>query len=249
MTHCKALLGILAVTVLTACGGGGGNGTASSDSSSATAFNFIPPKVGTELVFASTLVDNLNNTLNRTIIEKVTVVNADGSFTSAWDDPSGDTTTSGVVDLTQYPTTYNYNSAAQGLSLTVTPYTGSPYSCTLSPHGAGAPSPLSAGQTWAFSFTQVCGSDSPLTITQLGTFVGTESVTVPDGTFNAYKFQSTLTYTDSSGTTVVQSITNWRNASDTDSRSLKEVVNYTYSGTAPAQGSLVSSTRILQTYQ
>ena len=247
MTHCKSYLGMLAVTVLTACGGG--SGTSSGGNSSATTYNFITPKAGTQLVFSETLVDNLNNTLNRTVVENVTSINADGSFTSTWADPSGDTDVSGVVDHTQYPTTFNYNSAAQGLSWGVTPYTYSPYGCAVSPHAAGAPSPLSAGQSWTFSYTQVCGSNPTLTLTQSGTFVGTESVTVPDGTFNAYKFQSTLTYTESSGTTVVQSITSWRNAAGTDSRSLKDVVNYTYSGSAPLQGSLVSFTRILQSFQ
>jgi hypothetical protein len=76
-----------------------------------------------------------------------------------------------------------------------------------------------------------------------------ESITVPAGTFNAYKFQITLTGTLPSGTTVSQSTTLWRNAASTNSRMLKEVLTYNYSGTPPAQGTTVSVTHQLQGVQ
>lgn len=239
------IFSLLAAAFLTACGGGS---SSSSDSPTTVTYSFITPKVGAQLVFANTLVDNLSNTINRTLVENITAVNPDGTFTTSWIDPSNNSITTGVVNHTFYPQTSGDNSVAQKLNLTVTPPTGSPTNCVFSPHAGGASSPLTAGQNWAFSFTDTCGASSPIAFTESGTFVGTESITVPAGTFNAYKFQSTTTYT-LGGTTTTESVTQWRNAANTDSRSLKLVINYTYSGTAPAQGSLVSSTRVLQSYQ
>jgi hypothetical protein len=47
---------------------------------------------------------------------------------------------------------------------------------------------------------------------------------------------------------VTDTINHWRNAAPTDSRTIKEVVTRTYSGTTPPQGALVSATRVLQSY-
>jgi hypothetical protein len=233
------------VFALTACGGAGDSST---DSLAAT-YRFITPTAGAKNVFAVTLVDNLNNTLNRTIVESVSTVNADGSFVTMTSDPSNNSVFSGSVDHTVYPTATSYNSSAQETQTVVTPPNGSPTTCTFSPYGAGAPSPLQAGQAWSLMYTESCGGGGSITNTQSGTYVGTESIAVPAGTFTAYKFQSTVSWTTAGGTTVNESITRWRNAASADSRTLKEILNFTYSGTPPAQGSTVSSTRVLQSYQ
>jgi hypothetical protein len=255
MKQSNLILGLLAASFLAACGGGGG-GSSSNGATSATSnngataatYSFITPKLGAQSVYVNSLVDNLGNTINRTVVDNVTAVNPDGTFTLAWNDPSNSSITTDVVNHTFYPSTENYNSVAQALNWTVTPSTGSPVNCVASPHGSGAPSPLNAGQNWAFNYTSTCDASSSTSSTQSGTFVGTESIIVPAGTFNAYKFQSTITSTFNA-TTTTASITQWRNAANADSRSLKTVVNYTYSGAAPPQGSLVSDTRGLQSYQ
>ena len=241
--------GLLAAALLTACGGGGQSSPPAAAATAPVTYNFIAPKAGVQLVFANTLVDNLNNTLTRTVIENVTAVNPDGSFTSASRDLSNNISTSGGTDQTFYPTTYNYNSAAQALNWTVTPYSGAAFDCVATPHAGGAPAFLAFGQTWSFSFTEICGGSSSVSFNQIGTFVGIESITVPAGTFKAYKIQSLTTLTTPAGTNITEAITQWRTAQGTDARNLKLVINYSYSGTAPAPGSLVSATTELQSFQ
>lgn len=238
-------MGALALACLSACGGG--SNSVPSASSTVT-YKFITPINGSQSTFAETLVDNLNNSVNRNLLEKVTAVNSDGTFTTVEEDPSNDSIISGTVDHTFYPSTYIHNYAGQVTSLTTSNASGVAISCVASPNLAGAPSPLAVGQNWAFSFTETCNSAAPIDLTQTGTFVDAESVTVPAGTFNAYKFESTIVYT-LNGTTVTKLVTHWVNASSSDSRALKTITAYSYSGTAPAQGSLVSDTLLLQNFQ
>lgn len=226
---------------LTACGGGSGD----TSNSPGAVYRFITPTAGTKAAYAETLVDNLNNTINRTIVHSVLTVNTDGSFVVNDSDPSNNTFFSGSVNHTLYPTTFSYSASAQELQHVIAIPNASPVTCIWSPNGPGAPSPLAAGQAWTSTITETCGGGSAVSYTQTGTYVGMESVTVPAGTFNAYKFQSTLTGTIPGGTTVTQSTTLWRNAASTDSRMLKEVLTYTYSGTPPAQGTTVSVTHQL----
>jgi hypothetical protein len=54
------------------------------------------------------------------------------------------------------------------------------------------------------------GQELSFTYTQNGTVVDLESVTVPAGTFNALKLQSTVTWTNADRTTRQESVTNWR---------------------------------------
>ncbi|MBV8665506.1 MAG: hypothetical protein JO269_03390 [Burkholderiaceae bacterium] len=242
--------------LLSSCGGGGSGGSGGPGNSVGTVptYSFVAPVVGAQSLYAETIVDNLNNTLNRSLVYDVTAVNADGSFTHTESDPSNDSITSGSVTYTIYPATQNYNSVGQLTSTTVTP-PGSSTTCLYSPHAGGAPSPLSVGQTWSFAFTTNCtsmaGSTSQpsmvLAESQSGALVDMESITVPAGTFNAYKLQSTTTWTTAAGTTVTETTTNWRDASGY-TRSLKEVSTFIYSGAAPAQGSTVTEMQVLQSY-
>jgi hypothetical protein len=245
MTFGNSVIGMLSVACLTACGGGA---TSSGDTPGTVTYNFVTPTKGSQSIFVETMVDNLNNTLNRNLVENVTAVNSDGSFTSTEDDPSNDSSTTGTVDHTFYPTTYTNNSVGQVTNLATSNADGIAVNCIATPHLAGEPSPLAVGQNWAFSFTEACNSAAPTDLTQSGIFVDAESVTVPAGTFNAYKFESTIVYT-LNGTTVSRAVTHWVNASSTDSRTLKTVTDYAYSGTTPAQGSLVTDTVMLQSFQ
>jgi hypothetical protein len=79
---------------------------------------------------------------------------------------------------------------------------------------------------------------------QTGTVVDDESVTVPAGTFNAIKLESTLTWTDAQGTRRTQTVINWRDV--LTSISVKQSISIAYSGTLPTTGYAVSREIILQ---
>lgn len=226
--------------LLAACGGGSGG---SSTTPSSLAYSFVAPVAGAKSAFSETLVDNLNNTINRTITGTVVTVNADGSFSQTLQDPSNNSITTGTVNHTFYPTTYFYDNAGHEMHRTVSLPNGS-VDCVDSPHGGGAPSRLDIGQSWTATYTETCGNGAAITYSQTGSLVGTESITIPTGTYTAYKFQSTTTWTTPAGTTVTETATQWRNAAAGHSGSLKFVATFAYSGTAPAQGSVVSLTRV-----
>jgi hypothetical protein len=238
---------LLALTLIAGCGGGGGGGESAAGGQAAT-YTFVRPKLGTRLVYGEQLVDNRNNTVNRTIVENVTAVNADGSFAVHEEDPSHNQFFSGTVDQTAYPTDYQYNASGQPLSWVVNRGNGVTVSCVISGGLSGAPSTLASGQGWTTSYTQTCGSGTGTAFNQTGTLVGLETVTVPAGTFSAFKFTTTVTMT-ANGTTRTETVTRWRDASGADSHVLKSTSVFSYSGTAPASGALVSESRELQSAQ
>jgi carbohydrate-binding DOMON domain-containing protein len=75
---------------------------------------------------------------------------------------------------------------------------------------------------------QTPASVAPITYSQMGSVIDVELVTVPAGTFSAIKLQSTLTWTDTLGTTRTQTVTNWRDVAT--SIWVKEEISYAYSG-------------------
>lgn len=235
----------LLLGALAGCGGS----TATTPVTPNPAYHFIAPQAGAQSVYADVVVDNLNNTLNRTLAENITAVNAEGGFTASWADASKTVTMSGAVDQTFYPTLADYNNVGQTVRYTVTPYSGSSTSCTASPHGEEVPSPLSGSQTWTLDYSLACGASPAISVSQTGEFMDTEMVAVPAGTFNAYRFVNTTVYAQG-GTTITKYVTTWLNASTTDSRVLQVVTDYAYSGSTPAaQGSVVSDTLALQSYK
>lgn len=243
--HRPLLAAILAPVLLAACGGGGqenGPGPATA----AASYQFRTPKAGTHLVYSASLVDNLNNTLNRTVTDDVTAVNPDGSFTTHEEDPSHNGFVSGVTDQTLYPTDFQYNAAGQPTAWTVAGRSGS-VQCTVS-GAAGAPALLASGGSWSTTYTETCGSGPGTVSTQSGSLAGIESVTVPAGTFTAYKFVVTTTRTQN-GLTRMESTTRWRDQGDSDSRTIKETSVFTYSGATPPAGAPVQQVRELQSYR
>lgn len=72
-----------------------------------------------------------------------------------------------------------------------------------------------------------------------------ESVTVPAGTFNAYRFESVVTWT-TGGQTTTETIQRWVKADPAQQVTLKVTMDYAYSGAQPASGALVSEVRMLQ---
>jgi hypothetical protein len=235
---------------LAACGGGGGGNNSSSPAAAAVVtYTYVPPKAGAQSMYADMLLDNRNNTINRTLAVSVTAVSVAGGYSASIVDPSHNRITSGVVDQTFYPTGYSYDAMGRATDRTVTGASGNPVECKVTgPQFAGAPSPLAAGQAWNATYTEVCGAGAGLTFTQSGSFAGIEAITVPAGTFNAYKFVSTTSRTVN-GLTTTEAVTRWRDAASTGSRVLKSVATFTYSGAEPPQGALVSETQALQSYQ
>jgi hypothetical protein len=236
---------------LAACGGGGGGDASAGPAAAAptVTYTYVPPKAGAQSMYADTLLDNRNNTINRTLAVSVTAVTAAGGYSASEADPSHDRVSSGVVDHTFYPTNYSYDAMGRATSWTVTGASGNPVGCQVAgTQFAGAPSPLAAGQAWNATYVEVCGAGAGLTFTQSGSFAGIEAITVPAGTFNAYKFVSTTSRTVN-GLTTTEAVTRWRDAATTGSRVLKSVATFTYSGAEPPQGALVSETQALQSYQ
>ncbi len=229
----------LSILALTACGGGGmGN-----SSGSGTPYAFVTPVLNSTRVYAESIVDNANNTIDVGFSQTVNAVNADGSVTEL---EQSTTAVTAVVNGTNYaiPTqSQNFNANGQETSyinMAVTPNV----TCTYDPHGDGPDWPLRVGQTWSIDYTLTCGSGAPVSYTQSGSVVDVEMVTIPAGSFTAIKLQSTVTWTDSAGTSRTQTITNWRDVST--SHSVKQILSIAVSGTLPSTGYAVSRQILLE---
>jgi hypothetical protein len=242
------LAGLVAAILLGACGGGGsGNGSGSAVQAAATTtYRFVPPKAGAHLTYAEQQTDTLNNTLNRTVDDDVTAVNADGTFTVHEEDPSHDHIVSGTVDQTLYPTDFQYGAAGQVVAMTVNNGT-TVAQCTFQGN-EGAPATLAVGAGWNTQYTETCDGGAGVTYTQSGTLAGVETITIAAGTFSAYKIVSMTTWT-MNGITRSESATRWRDASGGDTRTLKFVRTIAYSGGTPASGAPVTASRELQSYR
>jgi hypothetical protein len=236
---------MLVSTLVAGCGGGGAD---PAPTASVAAYTFVRPKAGTHLVYAQKLTDTLNNSVNRTMTMDVTAVNADGTFTVHEEDPSHNRVISGTVDQSLYPTDYQYNAIGQPTSWVVTPATGAAFTCTMSQGNPGAPSPLTVGQGWSANFTETCGTGAGTAFAESGTLAGLETITVAAGTFNAFRFTSTTTRTVN-GITRTETVTHWRDASGTDTRTLKSSSAFSYSGGTPPAGALLTETHELQSYR
>ena len=239
--------GLLATALLSACGGGGGGSAGDNVQAAATAtYRFAPPKAGEHLVYADQQGDTLHNTLNRTAVDDVAAVNADGTFAVHEEDPAHDHIVSGSVDQTLYPTDFQYGAAGQVVAVTVDRGTSVAH-CTFQGN-EGAPATLAVGAGWTTQFTRTCDGGAVVSYTQSGTLAGVETVTIGAGTFSAYKFVSTTTWT-LDGITHTESATRWRDASGNDTRTLKMVRTFAYDGGTPAPGAPSTSTRELQSYR
>ena len=244
--HRTIFAGLVTATLLSACGGGGSTGGAAVQAAAMVTYHFVPPQAGAHLVYADQQVDTLNNTLNRTAVDDVTAVNADGTFAVHEEDPSHNRVVSGAVDQTLYPTDFQYDAAGQVTALTVNNGTAVRH-CTYQ-GSQGAPATLAVGAGWTTQYTETCNGGAGVAYTQNGTLAGIETITVAAGTFSAYKFVSTTTWTVN-GITRTESATRWRDASGGDTRTLKMVRAIAYSGGTPVAGSPVTASRELQGYR
>jgi hypothetical protein len=237
-------LPVLGILLLAAgCGGGGGSGASSSGSGQS--YEFVRPPINSVRSYSETVVDNSNNTIDEGFTVTVTAVNSDGTYAELSEDPSHSSVT---VNGTTYsiPTeTQSFNASGQETSYVYMAANDQLLMCTYDPHGDGPDFPLSVGYAWTLDFTYSCGSGSSISYSQMGSVVDVESVTVPAGTYSAIKLQSTVTWTNSAGTTRTQTITNWRDV--VTSVSVKQEISIAYSGTIPTTGYVVSREILLQT--
>lgn len=104
---------------------------------------------------------------------------------------------------------------------------------------------VSGSEQWTTTYTITCGVNAPQTFTQTGQLVGIEAVTVPAGTYNAYRLESAVSWTSGSLTTN-ETIHRWVNADPTQPITVKITFTYAYSGAVPASGALMSDSRVLQ---
>jgi hypothetical protein len=210
------------------------------DSAPPSTYEFVAPTVGFERNYQEAIVDNENNTIDESFSENVTAVNSDGSYVVLQEDTTGSTP---VVDGTTYsiPTeTIQVNNESQDTAYTALEANGSVESCSYDPNGPGPGYPLTVGTTWTLTYTLTCGTSAPVQYTQSGNVLDVESVTVPAGTYTAIKLQSTISWTTAAGTTITETITNWR---DIDTLfSVRQDITRVYGGTLPATGYQVSAT-------
>jgi hypothetical protein len=221
---------------LAACGGGGG-----ADSATATSRAFVVPTAGTILVVDETLNDNLNNTINRTLVETVSEVHADGSFVTTESDPSNNTVHLGLENYTVYPAVIDHRNNGHTKQIVTSYPDGTSRTCVFSP----ADPPSSPN----FTYTETCGTSNPVTHTQSGSYLGTETITVPAGTFNTDKFQTTDSWVNSDGATVTETTIKWSNLGVPESALIKRVSNFAYSGAATRPNSIVSLTGVLHSWK
>jgi hypothetical protein len=236
----KSLVVLSVVASVTGCGGGNGN-----TPGTGTAYDFVPPVVNSARTYSETIVDNANNTIIIGYTQTVTAIAADGTITEMQQSTTG---SSAIVNGTNYAPlteTETYDgTSGQETSYTYTAASGEPTTCTYDPRDGGPDFPLRVGQTWSISYTFACGSESPVTYEQSGSVVDVESVTVPAGTFNALKLQSTVTWTNLEGTSRTETVTNWRDIAT--SHSVKEAITIAVGGTLPTTGYPVSREIVLE---
>lgn len=186
------------VPPLVGCGGGSG-GT----SAAATMLHFSTPVMNSAQTFSVTWVDFVSTSTD-SIVQTITGVNPDGSFSYTESLAAGTT----LAGNHFRPSSTTADSAGRVLSITYNPGTSSAVTCTFSPHGPGPDFPLTVGATWQSTYAETCTGQMPVTYTQGGSVVDTESITLPAGTFAAIKLQSTISWVFGPGM-ASEAVTRW----------------------------------------
>jgi|SRR5665213_809441 len=235
-----AITGVVVLSMLIAdCGGGGSDATAAP-----VTYDFPAPQANSERIYSRVIIDNANNTIDETVDDKVTIVNADGTYVVMEDDPTHTSVTFGGTTYSVLTENVNVNGSGQSTSYSFTAANGNTGTCTYNPHGVGPDFPVTVGTTWSLAYTFACGNNVPVSYMQTGSVVDVETITVPAGTYSTLKLNSTVQWTDANGTTHTQTVSNWRDINTMIS--VKEVVSIAYSGTMPTNGYPVSSESTLQ---
>jgi hypothetical protein len=236
----RVVMVVAFAAALASCDGG----SDSSNAGNGTAYGFVTPVMGSQRGYSETIVDNDNNTIDLSYTQAVTAVNADGSYTVVQQDPIHKSV---VVDGTTYSIQtqlIDLDNSGQATSYTYADAGADNVICIYTPNGPGPNFPVMIGATWTLDYTFGCGTQAAVSYVQIGTVADVESVTVPAGTFNAIKLQSTITWTDAQGTMRTQTVTNWRDV--LTSISVKQSITITYAGTPLTGGYPVSREIVLQ---
>ncbi|WP_136418698.1 hypothetical protein [Herbaspirillum sp. ST 5-3] len=219
------IAGLLTASLVLGCGGGGDAATSTSStstSSSNTSSNgasstgtssgnttggsgtvtSIPTKAGDSYTYSRTDTSAASSTATTYFTTReYNAVNSDGSVSYT------ETYSSGfLASVTNISTTGAITSTGSVGSSTPT--------CTFTGVNAASVAPFAVGQSWDNNWTRTCGT-TVVTGNNKGSIVGMESVTVPAGTFNAYKEVYTVTtqQTSPSNPTInITSYTCWRDA-------------------------------------
>lgn len=237
----SSLTMIVAALAASLSGCGGGGGTSNGDS---PLYRFVTPPVSSKRQYAETIADNQHSAILLSYTQTVTAIAGDGSYTLV---QQGTNNQSQVVDGTSYfiqDETLSVNSSGQTTAYTFVGPGAAQITCTYVPNGPGPDFPVAAGVTWTVDYTLGCDTQAPVAYVQNGTVVDAESVTVPAGTFNAIKLQSTISWTDALGTTRTQTVTDWYDVLTLVL--VKESVTIAYAGTMPITGYPVSTETVLQ---
>lgn len=235
---------VVTVAVVAAGLAGCGGGSDSSNGGNGTAYGFVTPVVGSQRMYSETIVDSLNSTIDLSYTQAVTAVNADGSYTLEQQDS---TRKSVVVDGVPYSVQtrlIEVDNSGQATSYTYIDAGANSVTCIYTPNGPGPNFPVTSGLIWTLDYAFGCGTLAPISYVQLGTVADVESVTVPAGTFNAIKLQSTISWTDTQGTMRTQTVSSWRDV--LTSVSVKESIAITYAGTPLTGAYPVSRGIVLQ---
>lgn len=165
--------------VLSACGGGSGSGQ---EKPLITSASWL---VGSSLTYQETSLVSGNNTLNTAYRVTYGVAAADGSHTVTRQDLSASNTVNGLR-FGGLESVSNYDGQGRLLRTTNRVDGGPATVCQDSSSRVQLPKPLLPDSTWAGDWTRTCGSLPPVAShLRLGHVVGTETVSVPAGTYEA----------------------------------------------------------------
>ncbi len=225
-----ALVGLLA-----GCGGSGdgdgGSPAPGQPSQGPTTYTPGTPVAGATDVFKITSVDDSNNTINVGYTQQVQSVSGTHSYVLTQVDPTNVSPIVNGIDYHFDATTLTFDQGSES-ALTDTSATGSVQTCSFALQSGGHPIPWYVGQTFTVATQESCSPGDVRSITESGTVVSLEPVTVAAGTFSALKLQTTEVWTEN-GQTVTEQITHWVDPARWFF-TIKTVTTFARSGNVPA---------------
>lgn len=230
--------------VLVGCGGGGDGGSASV---SGAPVSVVP--LGRKSDYQVTDTDNSSNTYPWQLELTVVASSPDGSYSQSRIGNGGNVTING----TRYGTVNvvdSFNPLHELVSYSL-PATSPAVTCTYDAPQPLLPTGLPAGQAWpVMSSHRTCTDGGSATLMlQSGSVVGTETVSVPAGTFSAKKVQyvQAITQTSAAGA-IVQMQDSWTLWFDPVSgRTVQATLDVTYAAAAGSNGRLTHEVQQLLT--
>ncbi len=234
LTHLAAIAAI--GSCLAACGGNGDDNSPDSGPTTppagATLYPEVTPPAGSTETFVTAKIDDANNTINGTYTETVASANSDGTYTIDEFDPTGSTLNVDGITYHLNPSTLSFGSDGVETGVVVSLPNGSTQTCTLSTLTGGHAHPIWVGQAWAQTRRESCTPGTVETLTESGSVLALESVTVPAGTFMALKETNIQSWTDANGQNITETITHWADPAHY-MFTIKSLVTWARSGKVP----------------